>query len=115
MDTCTFTNCLHSSQPLIQKKLTKLDTKNVKNSDFLSLLYSEPLRQYKKPKFKIGDRIRISKSDLSLGKCYTPQFTEEVFKIVATSSTKPPLYTKNNERDEIIRGKFYPKELIEII
>ena len=31
--------------------------KNVKNSDFLSILYSKPLRECRKPKFEIGDRI----------------------------------------------------------
>ena len=32
-----------------------------KNSDFMSILYSKPLREYNKPKFEIGDSIRISK------------------------------------------------------
>ena len=35
--------------------------KNVKSSDFLSILYSKPLREFTKPKFEIGDRVRISK------------------------------------------------------
>ena len=34
---------------------------HVKNSDFVSILYSRPLRGYKKPKFGIGDRVSISK------------------------------------------------------
>ena len=33
----------------------------VKNCDFMSILYSKPLREFKKPTFKIGDRVRISK------------------------------------------------------
>ena len=33
----------------------------VKNCDFKSILYSKPLREFKKPTFKIGDRVRISK------------------------------------------------------
>ena len=37
--------------------------KNVKKSDFLSNLYSKPLREFRKPLFKIGDRVRISKYD----------------------------------------------------
>ena len=44
-----------------------------------------------------------------------PQFTQEVFEIVAISSTKPPTYTKKDEQDEIIRGKFYQKELVKVI
>ena len=38
--------------------------KNVKNSDFLPILYSKPLREFRKPQFKIGDRVRMSKYDL---------------------------------------------------
>ena len=33
----------------------------VKNCDFMSVLYSKPLREFKKPTFKVGDRVRISK------------------------------------------------------
>ena len=60
--------------------------KNVKNSDFLSILYSKPLREFRKPKFKVEDRVRISKFDLPFRKAYKPQFTKEVFEIVAVSS-----------------------------
>ena len=31
----------------------------VKKWDFMSILYSKPLREFKKPAFKIGDRVRI--------------------------------------------------------
>ena len=51
----------------------------VKNSDFMSILYSKPLREYKKPKFGIGDRVRIPKYDLPFRKGYKPQFTQEFF------------------------------------
>ena len=86
--------------------------KNVKNSDILS---SKPLREFRKPQFKIGDRVRISKFDLPFRKGYKPQFTQKVFEIVAISSRKPPTYTIKDEKGEIIRGKFYQKELIKVI
>ena len=35
--------------------------KNVRSSEFLSILYSKPLREFRKPKFKVGVRVRISK------------------------------------------------------
>ena len=31
----------------------------VKNCDFMSIPYSKPLREYEKPTFKTGDRVRI--------------------------------------------------------
>ena len=87
----------------------------VKNCDSMSILYSKPLREFQKPTFKIGDRVRISKYDLPFSKGYKPQFTREVFEIVAIATRKPPTYTIKVEQDEIIHGKFYQKELIKVI
>ena len=87
----------------------------VKNCDFLSIPCSKPLREFKKPIFKTGDRVRISKYDLPFRKGYKPQFTREVFEIVAIATRKPPRYTIKDEQDEIIRGKFHQKELIKVI
>ena len=86
----------------------------VKNCDFMSILYSKPLREYKKPTFKTGDRVRISKYDLLFRKGYKPQFTREVLEIVANATRKLPTYTIKDEQDESIRGKFYQKELIQV-
>ena len=88
---------------------------HVKNSDFMSILYSKPLREYKKPKFGIGNRVRISKYDLPFRKGYKPQITQENFEIVAIATKKPPTYTIKDEQEEVIRGKFYEKELIRVI
>ena len=74
------------------------------NCDFLSILYSEPLREFKKPTFKIGDRVRISKYDLPFRKGYKLQFTREVFEIVTIATRKPPTYTIKDERGEVIQG-----------
>ena len=86
----------------------------VKTCDFMSFIYSKPLREYKKPVFKTGDRVRTSKYDLPFRKGYKPQFTREVFEIVAIASRKPSTYTIKDEHDEIIQGKFYQKELIKV-
>ena len=69
----------------------------VKNCDFMYILYSKPLREFKKPTFNIGDRLRISKYDLPFRKGYKPQFTGEVFEIVAIATRKPPTYTIKDE------------------
>ena len=87
----------------------------VKKCDFITILYSKPLREFKKPTFKIGDTARISKYNLPFRNGYKPQFLREVFKIVAIATRKPPTYTIKNEKYDIIRGKFYQKELINFI
>ena len=98
-----------------RNRSTDLIPKNVKNSDFLSIVYSKPIREFRRPRFEIEDRVRTSKYDLPFRKGYKPQFTKKVFEVVAISSRKPPTYTKKDEQDEIIRGKFYQKELIKVI
>ena len=92
---------------LISRKKLSTDSmpKNVKNSNFLSILYSKP-REFKEPKFKIGDRLGISTHDLPFRKGYYPQSTQEVFEIAAISTRRPPTYTIKDEQDEFISGKF---------
>ena len=90
-------------------------TSTVKNCDFMSILYSKHLREFKKPTFKTGDRVRISKSALTFRKGCKPQFTQPVLEIVACTTRLPPTYTIKDEHGEIIQDKFYQKELIKVI
>ena len=75
----------------------------------MCFLYSKPLREFRKPAFKIDDRVRISKYDLPFRKGYKPQFTRELFAIVAIATKKPPTYTIKDEKNKVIQGKFYQK------
>ena len=81
----------------------------------MSILYCKHLREFTKPTFKVGDRVRISKYDLPFRKGYKPQFTREVFEIVAIATRKPPTHTIEDEQGEVIQGKFYQKELNKVI
>ena len=82
--------------------------RDVKNSDFLSILYNKSFKKYTKPKVNFGNRVRISKNDIPFKKGYKPQFTDE---ISAISTKKPPTYIiKDLEKEEIL-GKLYEKEL----
>ena len=40
----------------------------VRNSDFMSILYGKPIREFPPPKFAIGDKVHISKIDLPFRK-----------------------------------------------
>ena len=92
-----------------------LTPKNVKNSDFLSFLHTKPQGEFRETKFKIGDKVRISKYDLLIRKGCKPQFTQEVLELVAICSRKPPTNTIKVEQDETISGKLYQKELIIVV
>ena len=91
--------------------------KSVKNSDFSYNLYNKPQRGYEKRKFKIGNRIRISKNskdNLPSRMGHEPKFTPEVLEFVAFSSRKPHTYTIKDEQYEIICAEFYQKVLIKV-
>ena len=65
----------------------------------------------KDPKFKLGDRIRISKYKNILAKVYMPNWSEEVFVVSKNKDTVPWTYVINDLNGEKIIGKFYEKEL----
>ena len=75
----------------IKRSIGKSPT-DVKNTDFLSILYNKPLTRYKKLEFKYGDRVRTSKNDIPFRKEYKPQFRDEFFETSAISTKKPPTY-----------------------
>ena len=72
---------------------------------------NKSFEKYTKPKCKIGDRVRISKNDIPFRKRYKPQFTDEIFEILAKSTKKPPTYIIEDLEKEEILGQFYEKEL----
>jgi len=62
-------------------------------------------------KFKIGDKVRISKVKRTFENGYTPNWTEEVFIIYRGYSREPPVYVLKNQMQEQIYGVFYEHEL----
>ena len=62
-------------------------------------------------KFKVGDRVRISKYKNIFAKGYTPNWSEEVFVIKKVKNTVPWSYVINDLNGEEITGTFYEKQL----
>ena len=65
----------------------------------------------KDPKFKVRDRVRISKYKNIFAKGYTPNWFEEVFVIKKVKNTVPWTYIIKSLNDEGITRTFYEKEL----
>ena len=75
-------------------------------------LYPEHLEIYDiKPKFSVGDKVRISKNKKTFEKGYTTRWTEEVFTIVEVQRSRPPTYKITDLNGEEIKGSFYEPEL----
>ena len=64
-----------------------------------------------KPKFSIGDKVRISKKKKTFEKGYTTRWTEEIFTIVEVKRTSPVTYRIADRNGEEITGTFYEPEL----
>lgn len=64
-----------------------------------------------KPKFKVGDFVRISKHKHVFEKGYTPNWSAEIFKIKKVIPVYPTTYILEDYQGNIIQGKFYELEL----
>jgi len=69
------------------------------------------LKIYSKPKFSVGDNVRISKYKHIFEKGYTPNWTTEIFKIHKVQNTNPSTYILKDYQGKIIKGAFYTEEL----
>ena len=63
----------------------------------------------KDPKFRVGDRVRISKYKNIFATGYIPNWSEEVFVIKKVKNTVPWTYVINDLNGEEITGAFYEK------
>ncbi|XP_043476190.1 uncharacterized protein LOC122507506 [Leptopilina heterotoma] len=77
----------------------------------ISKLRKIPLRQ---PKYKIGDKVRVSKYKNVFEKGYTPNWTTEIFTVDQVVSTQPVTYKLNDYQDQPISGGFYEEELLKV-
>ena len=65
---------------------------------------------YKDPKFKVGDFVRISKFRDIFAKDYVPNWSEEVFVIKKVKNTVSLTYFFNDLNAEEFVGTFYEKK-----
>ena len=95
-----YNNTYHTSikmKPVDAKDNTYIDFKKESND--------------KNPKFKVGDRVRISKYKNIFPKRYMPNQSEETFVIQKIKNTVPWIYVINDLNGEEIIGTFYENEL----
>ena len=65
----------------------------------------------KRSRFKVGDRVRISKFKNIFAKGYTPNWSKEIFIVDKINDTVPYTYNLKDLNDEEILGRFYDREL----
>ena len=65
----------------------------------------------KDSRFKVGDRVRISRFKNIFAKGYDPNWSKEIFIVDKVNDTVPYTYNLKDLNDEEIIGSFYNKEL----
>ena len=104
-----YNNTKHSSI-----KMTPVEASNQENERIVyeNLYKFESLLKPKsKPKFKIGNRVRITKKKGTFEKGYTNRWTTEIFVISEVLNTIPVTYKIVDLNGEEIIGSFYEQEL----
>ena len=104
-----YNNTRHSSI-----KMTPVEASKKKNEGTVYFnLYGDLESSKEKPKFKPGDKVRISKYKRKVfDKGYTPNWTEEVFTVDKIQYTNPITYKVKDLRNEEIKGSFYEENLL---
>ena len=85
-------------------KMKPIDVKNNKR------VYTDEHNE-KDSKFKIGDRVRISRYENIFAKGYAPNWSSEIFIVNKINDTVPYTYNLKDLNDEEIIGSFYDKDI----
>lgn len=111
---------------ILQKLINEYNTQDVhrtigmrpaevnKDNEEEILIRLNKLNKYnrQKPKFKVGDRVRIYAYKQKFANKYKNNWTKEIFKIDKIFYTNPITYSIRAQDNEEIFGKFYSRELL---
>ena len=89
-------------------KTIKMEPINVTDDSYAE--YNEDFNK-RDPKFKVGDRVRISKYKNILSKRYSPNWSEVVFVVSKIKNTIPSTYVVSDLNGEEITRSFYEKRI----
>ena len=110
-------------QPLIDKYnstkhrsigMTPTDARKPSNYQkvFKNLYFKKVKSRNIEPKYKVGDKVRISKWKGTFKKGYTINWSDKIYTITQIQNTLPPTYKIRDDKEEL-EGSFYQEELQE--
>lgn len=74
-------------------------------------LYDHHHDDIKRPKFRVGDRVRISQVRHKLRKGYLANWSEELFTVHSVKKGIPNVYIVMDDNGDALQGTFYEQEL----
>lgn len=103
-----YNNRLHStiSMPPVKASLKENEIKILEN-----VINRRKVTSKTKPKFKVGDKVRMSRTKALFEKGYLPNWSEEVYTVERVQKTNPVTYKIKDSLGEVIEGSFYNEEL----
>jgi hypothetical protein len=87
-------------------------TKQENQPEVFERLHKHIETKKKEPKFKIGDKVRISRQKGVFEKGFDNNFSYEVFNVTDVLPTDPVTYRLSDYHNEPIEGSFYTQELL---
>ena len=103
-----YNNTYHSTIKMTPKEASLKKSESIAH---LNSYHDESFPKFKKPSFKEGDKVRISKYRGIFDKSYKGNWSEELFVIYKTQPTIPITYRIKDLLGEDIKGSFYEQEL----
>lgn len=92
-------------------KMKPVDVTKKNEKMLLETVYSHIKMTDKKLRFKIGDKVRISKLRGVFDKKYMPNWSTEIFTVRKVNLTNPVTYLLQDENQKQILGGFYEQQL----
>ena len=105
-----YNNKVHSSIKTTPVKASE-DPNSISGITLRNNSENELTLPQRKPKFKLGQRVRIFKWKSKFEKGYTAKWTQEIFIVKKINNTAPITYELEDQEGEDIVGRFYEKEL----
>lgn len=103
----TYNNTKHRTIKMKPKDVTTENEKTIRQEIYGNFIVNNPTRG----KYKVGDRVRISKFKHIFEKGYTPNWTTEIFTVRKELITQPVTYLLRDYQQEDNNGCFYEHEL----
>ena len=112
----SYNNSYHRSIGMSPSQVSEQNAKNV-----FTHMYGNPLqssttkKKHTRYKFKVGDHVRVAVNKGPFEKGYTQTYSSEIYEVVERLIHIDPVqYRIKSLNGDIVKGKFYPQELIPV-
>ena len=110
-----YNNTVHSSIGMAPAKVKHEDERQIRQKLYGAKTKGRWVkRSVKTYKYRLGDKVRISKAKRVFKKGYLPNWTDEIFTITSRTRRTVPIYSIEDFNGEQIKGTFYEQELQKI-